>query len=459
MKKNIILDGDSYKYSQFNQYPEGTEYVYSYIESRGGAWDATVFFGLQMFIREYLVDPITMDDINEAEDYILEHGEPFYREGWEYILREHGGKLPVRIMAAQEGLVIPLKNVLLTIVNTDPKCWWLTSFLETVLLRAVWYPTTVATNSFETKKLIAKGFKDTSDEDVDTAIQFKLNDFGSRGVSSRESSGIGGLAHLVNFMGTDNVTALRYGREYYHIRMAGFSIPAMEHSTVTSWGRDHEVDSYRNMIKKNAKPGGMVACVSDSYDIYNACKLWGTELKQDIIDSGAIVVVRPDSGDPATVVVECLRILDEYFGHVVNKKGYKVINNVRVIQGDGINHQSIRSIIFCMKMAGYSIDNLALGQGGALLQIVDRDTMQFAMKCCAIRVNGIWRDVYKDPITDKGKASKTGQVTLYYTSEGYHSTVRADNALQEALELVYEDGELKRDMTFDEIRANTKKGL
>ena len=182
-------------------------------------------------------------------------------------------------------------------------------------------------------------------------------------------------------------------------------------------------------------------------------------MKQDIIDSGAIVVVRPDSGDPATVVVECLRILDEYFGHVVNKKGYKVINNVRVIQGDGINHQSIRSIIFCMKMAGYSIDNLALGQGGALLQIVDRDTMQFAMKCCAIRVNGIWRDVYKDPITDKGKASKKGQVTLYYTSEGYHSTVRADNALQEALELVYEDGELKRDMTFDEIRANTKKGL
>ena len=130
---NIILNSDSYKYSQWLQYPKGTEYVYSYIESRGGEWDSTVFFGLQAFIKEYLTTPITKEDIDEAEAIILAHGEPFYREGWEYILKTHGGRLPVSISAVPEGTIIPTKNVLATIVNTDPRCYWLTSFLETAM--------------------------------------------------------------------------------------------------------------------------------------------------------------------------------------------------------------------------------------------------------------------------------------------------------------------------------------
>ena len=185
---NIILNADSYKYSQFNQYPDGTEYVYSYIESRGGKFDTTVFFGLQAFIKEYLTTPITIEMIDEAQAIIEAHGEPFNREGWIYILMEHDGRLPVQINAVPEGTVVPTKNILASIINTDPKCYWLTSFLETALLRAIWYPTTVATNSREIKKVILDALERTGTPDD---IGFKLHDFGARGVSSLESAGIG----------------------------------------------------------------------------------------------------------------------------------------------------------------------------------------------------------------------------------------------------------------------------
>ena len=448
--KNIILNSDSYKYSQFNQYPPKTTVVYSYIESRGGVYDATVFFGLQAFIKEYLTGPVvTMDMIDEAEAIITAHGEPFNREGWEYIVREHGGNLPVIIKAVPEGTVVGVKNVLATIENTDPACYWLTSFLETALLRAIWYPTTVATNSYENKKLILEYLEKTGDP---TSIDFKLHDFGARGVSSLESAGIGGAAHLVNFMGTDTVEALLFARRYYGADVAGYSVPAMEHSTVTSWGRENEVASYRNMVKQNGKPGGIVSAVSDSYDIFKACELWGTELKQDILDSGATLVVRPDSGDPAVIVKQCLQILEKYFGSTKNSKGFRVLNNVRVLQGDGINHASIRSILYSITLAGYSADNVVFGQGGALLQIVNRDDQKFAMKCSAALVDGKWVDVYKDPIHDKGKQSKKGRVTLFKTEHGFVSGI--ENGEPEALETVFVNGVLIRDMTFDEVRAN-----
>lgn len=460
---NIILMSDSYKYSQWNQYPPNTEYIYSYIESRGGKYNETVFFGLQAFIKQYLLKPITIEMIDEAEELILAHGEPFYCEGWEYIVNNHDGYLPVSIKAVQEGTVVPIRNVLATIENTDPNCWWLTSFLETALLRAIWYPTTVATNSREIKKVILAALKKSGTPE---AIDFKLHDFGARGVSSHESAAIGGAAHLVNFLGTDTVDALLFARKYYDAPMAGFSIPAMEHSTVTSWGKDREVDSYRNMLKQNAKPGGLVACVSDSYDIFNACKLWGTELKQDVLDSGATVVVRPDSGDPATVVLKCLQILDTYFGHEVNEKGYKVLNNVRVIQGDGITIDSIRDIIDTFIKEGFSADNVAFGQGGALLQIVNRDDQKFAMKCSAAFVDGKWVDVFKDPITDQGKQSKRGKLKLskrqtYFSGPGEKYITVSSNDQEysmyfDYLEPVYLNGKLVRNMTFDNIRLNAK---
>ena len=458
--KNIILNSDSYKYSQWPQYPAGTEYVYSYIESRGGKYDKLVFFGLQAFLREYMSTPVTRAMVDQAEAIMKVHGEPFNREGWDYIVREHGGILPVEIKSVDEGSVMYLKNILVSIVNTDPKCYWLTSFLETALLRAIWYPTTVASNSYRSKEIILDHLERTGDPSL---IDFKLHDFGARGVSSLESAALGGMSHLVNFMGTDTVSGILAAMEYYDADVCGFSIPAMEHSTVTSWGRENEVEAYRNMLKLYGKPGVPVAFVSDSYDIYNACEhLWGEQLRQEVIDSQAVVVIRPDSGDPTTVVNDCLKILDKKFGHTVNSKGFRVLNNVRIIQGDGIDHVSINSILTVMEMNGYSADNVAFGQGGALLQQNNRDTLEFAMKCSAAMIAGRWIDVYKDPITSSSKKSKKGRMMLTIDKEtGKYVTrpleFRAE--LEDCLKLRWVNGKAYNETTFEQVRAKSREGV
>lgn len=467
INKSILLNSDSYKFSQYNQYPEGTTNVYSYIESRGGTWNQTVFFGLQMFLKEYLTKQITQEEIDLAEEIITAHGEPFYREGWEYILKQHNGYLPVRIKAVPEGTIVSLKNVLVTVENTDPNCWWLTSFLETSLLRSVWYPTTVATNSYESKRIIFDYLIKTGDPSL---IDFKLHDFSSRGVSSFESGGIGGISHLVNFKGTDNVTALLYGKKYYNIDMAGFSIPASEHSIECSHATSPTINISTEGSVKDGKNElayirrmlefldtyPMVSIVGDAYDIYNFAHLMGS-IKDEIIEKtkgGKFVILRPDSGYPPEVVVNCLQILDEHYGHTVNDKGFKVLNHVRIIQGDGITQDTIDRILYRAMTAEYSADNVAFGQGGKLLQGVDRDTQKFAMKCSSIVVNGEQRDVYKSPITDMGKESKKGRVTLYKNDEGYFTDLEGRTDAVEVLETVFENGKMVKEYTFDEVRKN-----
>ena len=454
---NPILNTDSYKLSQWQQYPPGTEYVYSYIESRGGQYDVLVNFGLQAFAREYLTVRITQAMIEEAEPIIKAHGLPFNREGWEYIVNKLEGRIPLEIRGLAEGTVIPTKNVLATVVNTDPKCWWVTSYFETSILRAIWYATTVATNSWHSKKVILQHLENSGDPGL---IDFKLHDFGARGVSSFESATLGGMAHLINFMGTDTVSGVMAAMEYYDAEVSGFSIPAMEHSTVTSWGREHEEDAYRNMLDKYAKKGALLAAVSDSYDIYAAAKMWGTTLKQQVIDSGAIVVIRPDSGEPASVCTEVARILDHHFGSVVNGKGYKVLNNVRIIQGDGITTEMIRRILFSLETAGYSADNIAFGQGGALLQQVNRDTLEFAMKCSAIKVAGEteWRDVYKQPVDMPSKNSKRGRMSLVI-EKGEWATVPFSDMGHDHLTFRFFNGTLWNETTFEQVRTRAKEGL
>lgn len=462
---NLLLNTDSYKASHWLQYPPGTDATFFYVESRGGVYDRTVFFGLQAILKQYLSAPITHADIDEAKELYAAHGEPFNEAGWRDIVDRLGGHLPVRIRAVPEGTVVPTHQALVTIESTDANAYWVPSYLETMLLR-LWYPVTVATISWHAKQTIRQFLERTSDDPAGQ-LPFKLHDFGARGVSSAESAAIGGCAHLVNFMGTDTVSGLLAAKAYYRAPMAGFSIPAAEHSTITSWGREREVDAYRNMLKQFAKPGAIVAVVSDSYDIYHAIREhWGTTLKDEVIASGATVVIRPDSGDPVAVVHQCMELLDEAFGHTVNGKGYKVLNHVRVIQGDGINPTSIRAILERITSAGYATDNIAFGMGGALLQQLNRDTQKFALKCSAARVDGRWIDVYKDPVTDKGKQSKRGRMTLLTHREyGSFKTVPVPPeaasladvekplGFDDAMTTVWENGRLLQDWTFEAIRA------
>ncbi len=455
---NLILNTDSYKTSHFVQYPEGAEYVSSYIESRGGVYPATVFFGLQMFVKQYLTAPISLADIDEAEVICTAHGVPFNRAGWLHILNAHKGFLPLHIEAVPEGAVVPTGNVLVQVVNTDPNCAWLTSYIETALLRAIWYPTTVATVSKNCRTIIERYLAATADNIA--GLPFKLHDFGARGASSEESTAIGALAHLVNFMGTDSLSGILAARRYYAEPMAGFSIPAAEHSTITSWGREGETAAYANMLKQFGGENKLVAVVSDSYDIWNAIdNIWGGELKTQVENTGGTLVVRPDSGEPVEIVPKAIEHLMAKFGYTTNTKGYKVLPAcVRLIQGDGVCATSIEAILAEMQKRGLSADNVAFGMGGELLQKVNRDTQKFAMKASAIFINGQWRDVYKDPITDQGKRSKKGRLALI-KENGQYKTVQKDAVSTEQNQLVsvYHNGQVLADYSFAQVRENAVK--
>lgn len=453
--ENLILLTDSYKVSHHRQYPPQTESVFSYFESRGGDFSSTVFFGLQYYLKKYLEGQvIRREDVDEAESLFAAHfsGDTtlFNRAGWEHIIDQHGGRLPVTIRSVREGSVIPVSNVLMTIENTDPKCYWLTNYLETLLVQ-VWYGSTVATQSREMKRTILDSLVQTGSPEL---VDFKLHDFGFRGVSSVETAGVGAAAHLVSFRGTDTVAGLIVARDYYGEEMAGFSVPAAEHSTLTSWGKDHEVDAMRNMLQQF--PSGLVAVVSDSFDIFHACRnLWGSELKAEVLDRDGVLVVRPDSGHPPEIVCQVLQTLGEAFGTETNAKGFKVLHpKVRVIQGDGIDREMLSLILEATTAAGWSTDNLGFGSGGGLLQKMNRDTSKYAFKCSAVSVAGESRDVFKQPKTDPGKKSKAGRLTLV-ERDGEFQSIREEDKKSDDTELlveVFRDGALLQDYSLDDVR-------
>lgn len=342
---------------------------------------------------------------------------------------------------------------MMTIENTDPACFWLTNYLETLLVQ-VWYGSTVATQSRWMKKTILDYLNESGDPDT---VNFKLHDFGFRGVSSVETAAMGGAAHLISFRGTDTLAGVLAAREYYGEPMAGFSIPAAEHSTITSWGQEHEREAMENMLDQF--PRGAVAVVSDSFDIYAACsEIWGKQLRQKVLSRDGTLIIRPDSGHPPEVVVEVLELLSDAFGVEINSKGYKVLPpQVRVIQGDGIDRTMIVTILDAMMAEGWSADNIAFGSGGGLLQKLNRDTCKFAFKCASATINGEPRDVFKQPITDQGKRSKAGRMKL--VRDGDHWSTLLNNQSDprpDQLVEVFRDGEILLETTLEQVRERAQ---
>lgn len=453
---NLILNSDSYKYSHFLQYPPETAAISAYVEARrGGAYENVLFFGLQMFLKEYFSSRVTMADVDEADELITAHGLPFNRAGWETLVNRHGGKLPLLVEALPEGSIVPAGTPIVQVRNTDPDFFWLPTFLETAILRAIWYPSTVATLSHGVRKIIAASLDRTCDTPAEV-LPFRLHDFGARGTTSLEQAGLGGVAHLVSFLGTDTVAGIVAARRYYHEPMAGFSIPAAEHSTMTSWGEDRETEAYRNMLTQFGGPGKLVAVVSDSYDLYRAVKnIWGEELKAEVEATGGTLVVRPDSGDASRVPIDTVEMLGEIFGFTVNQKGFKVLNPaVRVIQGDGITPETIRILLGRLEDQGWSAENLAFGMGAGLLQKVNRDTLRFAMKANARQdANGDWHGINKNPKTDPGKASKRYRQAVVMEDGAPVAVPLKDLGDRDNLmKPVWQDGELLVDWTLAEIR-------
>jgi len=465
-RENLILLADAYKYAHHKFYYPGTTQIYSYLESRGGMFNETIFFGLQYFLKEYLQGPaFSQQDLDEADGFLQQvfgRNDVFDKSKFQYILDKYNGRLPVKIKAVAEGTAVPTGNVLMTIENTDPECYWLTNFLETLLMQ-VWYPCTVATLSNQIRKVITQYYHETASDGAEAGIGFVLNDFGFRGVSSVESAKIGGAAHLLSFSGSDNLAGSGMAINYYDAeKVYGLSVPATEHSICTLLGREGELEIFKHVLR--TFPTGTIACVSDSFNIFKACEeYWGTELRDEILNRKGTLVIRPDSGDPIMTLLEIFEILFTKFGFTENTKGYKVLpQQVRVIQGDGVNYNEIKNIYKALKENGISAENLVLGMGGALLQKVDRDTQKFALKCSSAVIKGKEVAVEKSPtemdaqgnITPSFKKSKGGRLKLVKIN-GIFKTVNEPEYLEftDELRTVFENGELSNTLTFEQVKA------
>ena len=459
---NLILMTDSYKLCHYDMYPQDTEGVYSYFESRKGAqFPFTLFFGLQYLIKRYLCGEVIFEeDIDQTSELVAAHlgnKELFNRKGWEYIVNEYGGRLPLEIKAVPEGSIIPVDNVLMTVENTDPKCYWLTNYIET-LLTHVWYSSTVATLSKSVKNSMEKFLGETGDP---ASINFMLHDFGYRGATSEEAAGIGGLAHLVNFMGTDTIAAMRLAVDYYNADLSSlaFSVPATEHSIMTSLGREGEYQVLDNIMDKY--PSGILSVVSDSYDIYKFVDEIVSR-KQDIISRDGRFVVRPDSithnhPSPSELTLWIVKRLWEGYGGHTNSKGYMVLDDhIRVLWGDGIDPAGINDILKLLKTNMLAAENMVFGMGGGLLQRVNRDTQRFAFKSSAQKRSGVWYDVSKSPL-DASKTSKAGRFDLAWNSanHAYVTVPEGSRGSDTILRPVFKDGELLIDDNFSKIRERS----
>jgi len=484
---NRIMLSDSYKYSHFSQYPSNTVNMYDYAEARSTKkFSQIVFFGLQYILREYFTKPITIEELNEAEEYADFHGIPFNRKAWEKIIHTYKGKLPIIIKAIPEGTIIPNQMVLFTMecsVN-DKEVFWVVSWLETILMK-VWYPCTVATRSFYIKQMLMEYAKKTQEVPF---VDYSLHNFGDRGSSSVETAAIGGISQLTSFMGTDNFNSIKMVKEFYNVEdigTIGHSIPATEHSTVTSWGRENEFDMVMNHIEKY-KNSPLIACVADSYDYFNFVNEVTKSIFKEKIESETypIFVIRPDSGNPAEIIPKTLEIMEKNnVNFTINSKGYKVFNKYRIIWGDGINMENMKVMLNILVKNKYSTENIAFGMGGALMQgnentSNNRDTMGFAIKCSNITMEEIIpsgnsdysstieyidREVFKDPKTASDKKSKKGKITTYFNIETNKYFVdkidkyKTEGKIIEVLKEVFRDGVFTREYTFEEVRNNILK--
>jgi len=407
LPNNLILKTDSYKFGHAPLYPTGVTGMHAYIEARKPG-ETMIPFGAQMWIKKHLLDPITQENIDEYTDYTIRHGVPNNPKFFNYILKHYNGYMPFTIWGVPEGTPTPSQTPLIAIECVDPVVNSIVAYFETNLQRGIWYPTTIATN--DRKNYLS--LKDAYKKGADTfdLLPFALHDFAGRGVTSGETAEIGGAAHLVHFMGSDTTEGVRAANFYYNIEMAGFSVVATEHSIQCSYGPDHQEEYLRNVLNNYAKPNAIVSIVLDGYDVIRESKLLGSVFKEQIINSGAKIVYRPDSGDFMKLIPQILEIQEADFGFKMNSKGYKVINHVGLIQGDGICHETMMDIVNLVMSLGYSPESVVFGSGGKLLQSVGRDDYGFAQKTSAILKDDIWQDVFKAPITDPSKRSKAGRM-------------------------------------------------
>ena len=480
---NAMMNTDGYKLDHRRQYPAGTEFVYSNWTARGSRIDGVeevIFFGLQHAIRKRLMEDFEaffagdVDEICNDYQQMLDSYLGPNEIGTDHIRALHNlGYLPLEFKALPEGTPVPLRVPMLTVENTHPDFFWLTNYFETILSSELWLPMTSATNAARVRRLIDSWAMQTVGNLE--GVSFLGHDFSMRGMSSLDSAITSGMGHLVAFTGTETVPALDAIKRYYPTDsfIAG-TVPATEHSVMCAGGEDDERETYERML--DLYPSHILSIVSDTWDYWNVITNILPSLKDKIMaraDVGGKLVVRPDSGDPADIVMGTerefgkgttpeekgtLELLWEIFGGTVNEYGYKVLHpSIGMIYGDAMNYERIGDILARMEEKGFATTHLVFGLGSFHYQYHTRDTFQFAMKATNVIIDGVDKPIHKSPKTDGGmKRSLKGRVAVIRNEEGRLIVVDEVEVpvATDLLQTVWKDGEFVKEYSFDEVREN-----
>ena len=458
---------DSYKAAHFEMYPEAQKMV-AYGEFRmpykdlKGEEQRFVSYGMRNLIETYLSRPWTEQDVDQARDFYATHNAgntsfPFPEHLFRKFVRENKGYFPVKIEALREGTVAHI-HVPVYQITARGEYSRLVTYLETVLTH-IWYPSTVATLSRKCRDILAQAFEKSVERDQHGLLDSRLHDFGFRGCTCLEQAILGGSAHLLSFDGSDTMPASYYVQHHLNGgRPIGTSIPASEHSVMTSFS--HEKAAFANMVKLYGS--GVFSVVMDSYDYERALNVLAPAFKPELERRGGFMVYRPDSGDPIEAVLQALRAAEAAFGATKNSLGYRVVRGVSVLQGDGIALTELQRILAAVLDAGFSAQSVAFGMGSGLLQKVNRDTMSFATKLSFIRyADGSERDVMKKPKTDSEKISLPGILKVTRNGQGIPTIYPAESAAgtgPNLLETVWDNGPVPGLVwdQYDQVRARTR---
>ncbi|VXA55859.1 nicotinamide phosphoribosyl transferase [Acinetobacter proteolyticus] len=489
IKINPLNAIDFYKADHRRQYPVGTEYVYANFTPRSSRLakmlpdfdDKIVFFGLQGFIKHFLIETWNEGFFNQAKAKVV----AAYKRRMDNALGEGAvpvehiealhdlGYLPLKIKALPEGSRVNIKVPVLTIINTDPNFFWLTNYIETVLSAELWKSCTTASIAYEYKRLLTQYAEKTGAPLDFVAVQG--HDFSSRGMSGIYDAAQSGVGHLTSFIGTDSVASIDYAEEYYNATgIVGVSVPATEHSVMCMGSEESEIETFRRLICE-LYPAGVVSIVSDTWDFWRVITEFSVELKAEILKRQpnalglAKVVFRPDSGDPVKIIcgdpdaerespaykgaVQCLW---EIFGGTETAQGYKVLNErVGLIYGDSITLERAQNILKGLEAKGFASNNLVFGIGSYTYNYLTRDSFGFAVKATWGQVNGVGRELFKDPVTDSGvKKSAKGLLRVEQTENGFElfDQQSFEQEKMGALQTVFENGQLLRECSLDQIR-------
>lgn len=486
-----MLLTDGYKLDHRRQYPKGTEFVYSNWTPRSNSYfpeaeDGAVVFGIQYFIKEYLIKRFNNEFFNRPEEQVVNQFkrriDTFLGEnevGTEHIRELHKlGYLPIKIKALKEGSICPIGVPMLTVINTDPRFFWLTNFLETMMSMCLWLPMTSATTARIYRKELERHAKKTMFP-KEVELGFNCHDFSMRGMAGLEAAITSGMGHLTSFIGSETIPAVAACEEYYcadaEKELISATVPATEHSVMCAGGMEDEFSTFKRLLTE-LYPKGFVSIVSDTWDFWQVITDFIPRLKNEILARDGRFVVRPDSGIPEDIICgtdnpndpeyirkgayECLW---DIFGGTYTDNGYKVLDtHIGMIYGDSITIERQREIYRRLEEKGFAATNLVLGIGSYTYQYRTRDSLGFAMKATWCRINGEDKPIFKSPKTDNGmKKSLKGLLYVAEESGKYkvYDNVEPTEENAGCLETVFEDGVLLKDYTLSEIRNNVRNTL